>query len=180
MFEIEKDNTIHVNRGDVLYFGVLGQDADTKEPLIFQPGDIVRIKVYGKNKASNVVLEKDFAVESPIDEVFIYLDGEDTNIGGIINEPKEYSYEVVRNPGVNKQTLIGHFDEGAVSFFLYPEGADIPKKETEPEDVPVVDKELDMLSERPIANRAVAAAVTALMDEIRILKNKVNSLEGGN
>ncbi len=180
MFDIEKKKTLHVTKGDSVYFGCCGKDKYTNEPLIFMPGDIVRMKVYGKNNVENVVLQKDFLVESPTQEVYIYLDSDDTNIGGNINRRKEYSYEVSVNPDTKDETtIIGHFKEGAVSFFLYPEGAEIPKTEPDPEEIPVVDMELDGLSERPVANKAVTAAILTLMNEISSLKMRVETLTAG-
>ncbi|MBQ9913052.1 MAG: hypothetical protein IJO73_02370 [Clostridia bacterium] len=178
MFDIEQqDNTLHVHKGDRVFFGVTGKDKTTGEPLVFQPGDIVRIKVYGKNNVENVVLQKDFAVESYTEEVYIYLDSDDTSFGGNINKMKEYSYEVSVNPDTpDEDTIIGHFIDGPVSWFHYPEGAEIPKTEIKPEAAAKVDDVLDMLSSNPISNRAVAAAVTALRSEINSLKKTVGEI----
>ena len=174
MFDIEKNKALHVTKGDCAFFSVKGKDKYTNEELTFSPGDIVRFKVYGKNNVENVVLQKDFLVESPKQEVYIYLDSDDTNIGDILNRRKEYSYEVSVNPDTKDEiTIIGHFKEGPAPFYLYPEGAEIEKTEPSVQDIPVVDSELDGLSERPIANKAVTAAILVLTEEVNRLRIKV-------
>ncbi len=175
MFEIESDNTIHLTRGDVCFFGVSANDAVTGETLVFQPGDIVRFKVFGKKNCKNVVLEKDFLVETPSEEVWIYLDENDTTIGDIINKPTTYWYEVSLNPDIREETFIGISKDGEALLILYPEGAEVPKTEIKPEDVPVVDKELNALSDRPVANSAVARAVIALLNRISVLEAEVKN-----
>jgi hypothetical protein len=123
MFTIESDKTINVTRGDILYFGITAQDKDTKEVHTFQPGDIVRISVFGKKECENVVLEKDFLVETPTEEVDIFLDKDDTTIGEVISKPAIYWYNVKLNPDEKPQTIIGYDEEGARIFRLYPTGA---------------------------------------------------------
>lgn len=181
MFDVESNNTIHVTRGDICYFGVSAKDDVTEEAYIFQPGDIVRIKVYGKKNCEKVVLEKDFLVETATDDVYIYLDKEDTTIGGIINKATTYWYEVILNPDIKEQTIIGNSKDGAALFILYPEGAEIPKtdEEIKNEDIPVVDKELNPLSERPIANSAVARAFLSTLEEMNSLRIELESIKSG-
>ncbi len=180
MFEITKDNSIYVTRGDILYFGLTAQDDVTKEALMFQPGDIIRMKVYGKKNCKKVVMKKDFLVETPTEEVAIYLDNEDTTIGDIINKNTTYWYSIERNPGIRRETLIGNDKGGAKLFMLCPEGAELPVTDEEitTEDLPVVDKELDALSERPVSNSAVARAYLYLLDEIKNIKISLNIKEG--
>ena len=122
MFTIESDKTINVTRGDVLYFGVSAQDKDSGEKYIFQPGDVVRIAAYGKKDSENVVLQKDFLVETPTEEVEIFLDGDDTKFGEVISKPTDFWYEVELNPDTKPQTIIGYDEEGAKIFKLFPEG----------------------------------------------------------
>ena len=88
----------------------------------FQPGDVVRIKVFGKKDAENVVLQKDFPVLEVTENVEIFLTEEDTKIGEVISKPKDYWYEVELNPGDYPQTIIGYDEDGAKVFKLYPEG----------------------------------------------------------
>jgi hypothetical protein len=156
MFEIYEDNSIYVTRGDIIFFAVSAED-DGK-PYKFQPGDVLRMKVYGKKNAENVVLQKDFPVTEVCEEAEIFLTEEDTKIGEIISKPATYWYEVELNPYDNPQTIIGYSEDGPALFVLYPEGDDVPEYDPQPEEIPVVDEELDMASTRPIQNQAVARA----------------------
>lgn len=162
MFTINDDLSIYVTRGDKLFFTVKADD-DGK-PYVFQPGDIVRIKVYGKKNAENVVLQKDFPVVTATEGVEIYLTEQDTKIGDVISKPTDYWYEVELNPYDNPQTIIGYDEDGAKIFRLLPEGRDMTELEPDidPEDIPIVDKALDMTSLRPVQNQAIARAITRL------------------
>jgi hypothetical protein len=124
MFEISKEDlTIHITRGDAAVFSVgafVGEDGN-KQAYTFRVGDVVRFAVCGKKDYSNVVLQKDFTVNAETDAVEIVLDGEDTKIGGTISKPTEYWYEVELNPETKPQTIIGHTEDGAKVFMLYPE-----------------------------------------------------------
>lgn len=93
MFVLNDDLSIYVTRGDVIFFSVTAKD-DNGEPYKFKAGDVVRIKVYGKKNAENVVLEKDFPVYADAEIVEIYLTKEDTKIGEVISKPIDYWYEV--------------------------------------------------------------------------------------
>lgn len=178
MIDIEKDNTIHIHKGDRAFFGLRAKDKITGEPVTFKAGDVVRIKVYGKKNVSNVVLQKDFLVETPSEEVIIYLDSNDTSFGGNINTEKEYNYEVSRDPDTtDEDTIIGHFKEGPVSFWLYPEGAEFSKNEdVNPEVIPAVDDKLDINSERPVQNRVIASAFAAAMNVLEEYKDTFDSM----
>ncbi len=156
MFYINEDNSIYVTRGDVLFFSVAAED--NGKPFKFQAGDVVRFKVYGKKDAESVYLQKDFPITATAETVEIYLTEEDTKIGDTISKQKDYWYEVELNPDTNPQTIIGYSEDGAALFRLFPEGEDIPEPEVKPEDIPVVDSELDMTSNRPVENRAIARA----------------------
>lgn len=161
MFVLNDDLSIYATRGDAVFFSVTADD-DGK-PYVFQAGDLVRIKVYGKKDAENVVLQKDFPVTEDTESVEILLTEEDTKIGDVISKPKDYWYEVELNPFTNPQTIIGYDEDGAKVFRLYPEGNDIEESEPiQPEDIPIVDKELDMTSSRPVENQAIARAVVRL------------------
>ena len=163
MFYINDDKSIYVTRGDVVFFAVKARDIDTDQIVEFEPGDIVRMKVYGKKNAQNVVLSKDFAVTETTDFVTIMLEGHETKIGDVISKPVDYWYEVELNPDTYPQTIVGYDDDGARLFKLFPEGADAEHdEEITPEDIPIVDAELDVNSARPIQNQAVARAVIAL------------------
>jgi hypothetical protein len=120
MFEINKEDlTIHITRGDAAVFSV---GATVEEmPYTFREGDIVRFSVCGKKDYSNVVLQKDFEAVEGATEVDIVLNNEDTDIGEDINKATEYWYEVELNPETKPQTIIGHTQDGAKVFMLYPE-----------------------------------------------------------
>lgn len=162
MFVINDDQSIYATRGDIVFFTVSADDNGTG--YAFQPGDIVRMKVYGKKDAETVLMQKDFPVTAVTQEVEIYLTEADTKIGETISKPKDYWYEIELNPDTNPQTIIGYDEDGAKVFKLFPEGEDVEESEPEitPEDIPVVDAELDMTSLRPVANQAIARAITKL------------------
>jgi hypothetical protein len=175
MFVINDDLSIEVNRGDIVFFSVMAVDGDfTYE---FQPGDIVRMAIYGRKEADNCVMQKDFPVVEPTDSVFIHLEEEDTKIGEIISKPKDYWYEVVLNPDIAPQTIIGYDEDGAKVFKLYPESAEINDDfHPSEEDYPVVDDDLDMTSHRPIENQAVARAIVELSSKIDGLADTIEAL----
>ena len=173
MFTINDDLSVYVTRGDKLFFTVTA--VDDGKPYVFQPGDIVRIKVYGKKNAENVVLQKDFPVVTATEGVEIYLTESDTKIGDVISKPVDYWYEVELNPYDHPQTIIGYDEDGAKVFRLLPEGRDMTELEPDikPEDIPIVDKVLDMTSLRPVQNQAIARAVAKL--EAAVKDNKAAS-----
>ena len=160
MFVLNDDLSIYATRGDIVFFAVQAQEDG--EFHTFKPGDVVRIKVYGKKDAKTVVLEKDFPVTTETESVEIFLDGEDTKIGDVISKPKDYWYEVELNPLSFPQTLIGYDDDGAKIFKLFPEGADLVAFMPDAEDVPFIDTDLDLTSPRPVENQAVARAIVQL------------------
>lgn len=161
MFVVNEDNSIYATRGDIVFFSVTAA-VDEGVTYVFQPGDVVRIKVYGKKDAENVVMQKDFPVFVEAESVAIYLSEEDTKFGGVISKPTDYWYEVELNPYTEPQTIIGYDEDGAKVFRLFPEGDDIPEYVPEPEVIKVIDDELDMTSLRPVQNQAIARAVTKL------------------
>ena len=163
MFTINEDNSIYATRGDVVFFAVKAKDAETGQQFTFEVGDILRMTVYGKKDATNVVLQKDFAVAEESEFVTIFLDGKDTKFEDLISKPKDYWYEIELNPDAHPQTIIGYGEDGPVLFKLFPEGDEVePDTEITEEDIPVVDAELNVSSNRPIENQAVARAILAL------------------
>lgn len=164
MFVINDDMSIYVTRGDIVFFTVRAYE-DGK-PYSFQVGDIVRMKVYGKKNAENVVLQADFAVSEITQEVAIRLDESHTKIGGVISKPVDYWYEVELNPYDNPQTIVGYDEDGPKLFRLLPEGKDVDWNEPDisEEDIPVVDEELDMTSLRPVQNQAIARKLANIED----------------
>ena len=170
MFVINDDQSIYATRGDIVFFTVSADDGG--ESYAFQPGDIVRMKVYGKKDAETVYMQKDFPVTAATQEVEIYLTEADTKIGETNSRPKDYWYEIELNPDTNPQTIIGYDEDGAKVFKLFPEGEDVEEDapEIDPEDIPLVDDALDMTSLRPVQNQAIARAITKL--EAAVKDNK--------
>ena len=172
MFIVNDDLSIYANRGDIVFFSVSADDHGILYK--FQPGDIVRMAIYGKKDAETCVMQKDFPVEEVTESVFIFLEEEDTKIGDSISKPKDYWYEVVLNPDTMPQTIIGYDEDGAKVFRLFPESEEIDDNyNPKPEDFPVVDSELDMTSPRPVSNRAIARAVTTILDVCNRTNNAV-------
>lgn len=168
MFKINDDLSIFVTRGDAVVFN-LHATTDKGETYIFKPEDVVRIKIMERKGCEDVVFQKVFVVEEETDTVEISLSGEETTIGSVISKPTDYWYEVELNPFTIPQTIIGYDDEGGAKIFkLFPEG----NSDLKPKDVPVVDRELDLYSDRPIQNQAVAWAVTNAINEMHITTEK--------
>lgn len=166
MFRIDTDNSIYVTRGDAVFFGVEAKKLETGEPYTFMPGDLVRIKVYKKKKATDVVLEKDFPVTDVTQMVQVFLSDEETKIGDVISKPVVYWYEVELNPTSDPQTIIGYDEDGAKVFMLFPEGADKEVEDYEPGEEELLnrflDDELDVTSKRPVENQVIARAILQL------------------
>ena len=177
MFSFDDDKTIHVTRGDMLYFSVSAMDEVQDEIYTFQPGDIVRISIYEAKNSVNVFVQKDFLVSSPTEEVDIFLGASETIIGEPIDKATAYWYEIVLNPGPMEQTIIGNDADGAKVIMLYPEGGDITEGEPEePEkDIGNLDSELDPFSERAVKNSAVARAVLALNSAINVIRARITN-----
>lgn len=162
MYIINEDNSIYATRGDIVILSVTAVNKANNTAVTFQPGDVLRMKVYGKKNCEDVVLQKDFPVTAATSEVELFLSEEDTKIGKVISKPVDYWYEIELNPYDNPQTIIGYDEDGAKLFRLFPEGADIPEFVPEPEDIAVIDTELDMASDRPVQNQAIARAFANL------------------
>lgn len=168
-----EDNSIYVTRGDAGTLSVVAKLDGSESNYVFQPGDVVRLKVVQKKNYDNVALQKDVAITEETERVDFFLTGQDTKIGDVISKPVDYWYEVELNPFTNPQTIIGYDDEdGAKIFKLFPEGRDLVDEITE-EDIPVVDAELSLASEKPVQNQVIARAVTNLNTNIETLKCKL-------
>lgn len=175
MFTMNDDLSISATRGDIVFFSVTADDNGILYK--FQPGDIVRMAIYGKKDAETCVMQKDFPVTEVTEKVFIFLDEEDTKIGDIISKHKDYWYEVVLNPDTMPQTLIGYDEDGAKVFRLFPESNEIDDNyDPKEEDFPVVDSELDMTSPRPVSNSAIARAVATMLDTCKRTNEAVAEL----
>lgn len=171
MFQINEDNSIYVTRGDVVAFLVMAESNGTA--YIFQPNDIVRISVYAKKNAENVVLRKDFVVSEETEKVSILLTENDTRIGEVISKPTDYWYEIELNPLTNPQTIIGYDDDGAKIFKLFPEGDN--SGEVTEEDIPVVDNDFSTESERPLQNAVITMRFNKLQNAVDDVAEKITS-----
>ena len=176
MYKINDDLSIYVTRGDIVILSVKAMFGD--RPYTFTKGDLVRIKVYKKKNATDVVLEKDFPVTEETQAVQIYLSKEDTKIGEVINKPVDYWYEVELNPLSEPQTIIGYDEDGAKVFKLFPEGADkeLEDYETDEEELlsRYMDDELDLSSKHPVENQAIARAILRIEGQTRDIVNSMH------
>lgn len=173
MFTINEDQSIYATRGDIVFFAVTAEEDGN--PYKFQPGDVVRFKLYGKKDAETVLLQRDFPITEECETVDIFLSKADTKIGDVISKHKDYWYEVVLNDDTLPQTIIGYDEDGAKVFRLYPEGDDIPEFVPDPEDVKVMDDALDMTSTRPVQNQAIARAMASLEAEFEQTKANITT-----
>lgn len=172
MFQINEDYSIYCTRGDIGAFAV-SADIDG-EAYTFQNGDGVRFKVFEKKNCDNVVLDKLFMVSETAETVTVTLDNNDTKFGDIISKPVDYWYEVelvFANGRV--VTIIGYDDDGAKIFKLFPEGSEKHDDTLTPEDIPIIDRELDVDSPRPVENRVIAAEILRLRGLIEELQNRL-------
>ena len=73
MFTVNEDLSIYATRGDIVFFSVSAEDDGYLYK--FQPGDIVRMKIFGKKDAGSVVLQRDFPVTEVCENVARLLEG---------------------------------------------------------------------------------------------------------
>lgn len=179
MIIVNEDKSISVTRGDAVTFTV-SADIDGEKRL-FEPGDVVCIKVYEKKNTENVVLQKYFPVVYEQEYLPIYLSSKETKIGGLISKAVDYWYEIELNPFTDPQTIVGYDEDGPKVFKLFPEGRDLEDEPITEEDIPIVDAELDLTSTRPVQNQAIArelaqlnAKVDAKVDTIDDMWTDVN------
>jgi hypothetical protein len=119
MFVVNDDLTIECTRGDAGSFSVgatLGE-----APFVFRVGDVLRLTVCRKKDYSGIVLQKDVEVTEETELVEFHLDSDDTKFGDVINKVTEFWYTIELNPDAHCQTIIGHDQDGARAFLLYPE-----------------------------------------------------------
>ena len=159
MFVIHEDMTIYATRGDAVYFQLEKKNGDAKYK--FQPGDIVRFKVFAKKNCGKVVLMKDFLIEEESTAVNIFLDRGDMKFGEIISKPVDYWYEAELNPDTFPDTFVGYDADGPKLFKLFPEAKDVTEGEIDdPEEsgavermvVTFVNEYLDKNAEETIVN----------------------------
>ena len=162
MFELFDDMSIHVTRGDGLYFDFYADNGGKNYK--FQPGDVLQISVAVKKDMSTVVLQKRFPVEDYTEKVRIYLTKRDTRIGGVISKPTDYWYQIRLNPDdETPQSIVSYDEDGPKLFRLFPEAEEINEPDPAPEEIPIVDQELDMTSTRPVGNQAISRAYQELL-----------------
>lgn len=180
MFAINEDLSIHVTRGDILFFKVTADDKG--EAHKFQPGDVVRMTVFEKKACNCVVLQKDFPVVEETEFVDIFLNEEETRFCDLISKPTTYWYEIELNPLTKPQTIVGYDENGAKVFKLFPEGdrLEVPEPDIEPEDIPIIDGELDLLSPRPVENRVVTAAIVRIDEYTKRMGDYVTEITENN
>lgn len=123
MFTITADKSIYLTRGDIAVIEVNAY-VNASEPYTFKVGDVVRLKVFTKKQHDDIVLTKDVVVNEETTTVDIQLDTHDTKIGGVINKPVDYWYEIELNPDTSPQTIVGYDSDGPKIFRLFPEGGD--------------------------------------------------------
>jgi hypothetical protein len=123
MFIVNNDGSIHATRGDIGSFEV-GIKTSENADYVFKSGDVVRFNVHERKRPERVVLDKRVHVDIETETVVISLSREDTKIGGLIDKPVDYWYEVELNPDTTPQTFIGYDTSGPKIFTLFPEGAD--------------------------------------------------------
>jgi hypothetical protein len=123
MFTITADKSIYLTRGDMAVIEV-NAHTNESEPYVFKVGDVVRLKVFTKKQHDDIVLTKDVVVNEETTTVDIQIDRRDTKIGGVINKPVDYWYEIELNPDTSPQTIVGYDSEGPKIFRLFPEGGD--------------------------------------------------------
>ena len=170
MLLVNADYSISATRGDSGYISIGAKDEDGNA-YIFEAGDVVRFSVCTKKNCDNVVLQKDTVVIAPTTAVQLFLTSSDTKIGKTISKPVDYWYEVELNPDTEAAQAILRYDVGGARVFtLYPEILDLDESEPtpKPEDIAVIDKELDLTSNRPVENQAVTRAIYLLRSAIGV------------
>lgn len=121
MFEILKDKTICLTRGDIANI-VVSASLQDGQAYTFKTGDVVRLTVYKKRGVENVLIQKDVTIETEAQTATIRLEKNDTRFGEQISTPSDFWYEVELNPRTAPQTIIGYDTAGEKIFRLYPEG----------------------------------------------------------
>lgn len=168
MYFVNKDLSIYATRGDAVVLAVGANNNGV--PYVFQPGEVVRFRVFEKKGCHCTVLQKDFIITDAVESVEIVLTKNETEIGEIISKPKDYWYEIELNPNYNPQTIVGYDDNGPKVFRLFPEGADVAGGEGEAPDeyVPAIGGYLPYVTEEDNGKT------------VRVVDGKWQLAEGGN
>ena len=123
MFKII-DKTIHLTRGDAVTIRIGSKNNDGTD-YTFKVGDVVRLNVFKRKDCGCIELTKDITVDKEGTTVDIPLTSKETTIGGIINKPTVYWYEIILDPNGVEQTILGYDLDGEKEFILYPEGNEV-------------------------------------------------------
>ena len=168
MFEVSEDLVINVTRGDAGAFTLKAKNEDGT-PFVFEGGVQIRFKVTERKDCTKVVLNKVITPTENTTAVQIALtESETRNISAeAISKPTDYWYEIEYDTFHNPQTIVGYDEDGAKVLRLYPESVPLPDDEINEEDIPVVDKEIDAASARPIQNQAVAREFIKVNNKIK-------------
>ena len=124
MLTITEKNFIYITRGDVASFDVSIKQEDGNY-YAFKGEDVIRLTVVAKNNYEEVLIQKLFKATPGAEYVTITLDKEDTRFSPIVSKPVDYWYEIELNPDTVPNTIIGHDENGAKIFRIYPEGGTI-------------------------------------------------------
>ena len=126
MAQMGSNNSIEVNRGDMLPLTFKHKDRITGEFYTFKKDDVVRFKIMEKGDCSKVILQKDEKVNEETESVQMIIPSDDMKIGPILSKPVDYWYEVELNPDTSHTVTILGFTKagGAKILTLTPEGGD--------------------------------------------------------
>ena len=121
MLTITEEKHIHITRGDIATLDICIKQQDGSY-YTFAIKDVVRLTVVAKNNYNEILIQKDVEVEAETEVVSILLNKEDTRFAQNVSKPVDYWYEIELNPETAPQTIIGHDEDGAKIFRIYPEG----------------------------------------------------------
>ena len=121
MFEILKDKTICLTRGDIANI-VVSAGLQDGQAYTFQSGDVILLTVYKKKDCASVLLRKKVVMETSAQTATIHLTKDDTMFAELTSKPADYWYEIELNPDTAPQTIIGYDGAGEKIFRIYPEG----------------------------------------------------------
>ena len=118
MIEID-DNEISISRGDSWTINVVIPLNDGEDKYVFQPNDVLTLRVYEKNGYDKEVkLQKTITITEETETAKIVLEEEDTLFAPISNKRLIYWYDVSLN---ETKTIIGFDQEdGARQFIVTP------------------------------------------------------------
>ena len=123
---VDKNGNITTLRGDWLPLTFSPKDKDGN-PYKFQKDDVIRFKIFKKNKCDCIELQKDFETVEGSTSIDLDLLASEMKIGDIISKPVEYWYEIILNPETDYEiTLVGYKNEnvGPKTLTLMPEGGE--------------------------------------------------------